>query len=56
LKIPGKAFLKSESRTSVTCKLHSIVFYLKAIYQWQQVRYHEKNVKNIKIATAATGR
>ena len=50
LKIRGKAFFKSKSRTSVTFKLQFLTF---AIYQWQRlglklVRYHEKNVKNIK--------
>ena len=34
LKIPGKAFLKSESRTSVTFKL---LFLTLAIYQWQRL-------------------
>ena len=34
LKIPGKAFLKSESRTSVTFKLKFLTL---AIYRWQRL-------------------
>ena len=34
LKIPGKLFLKSESRTSVTFKFYFLTL---AIYQWQRL-------------------
>ena len=43
LKIPGKAFLKSESRISVTFKFLTI-----AIYQWQLLELSKMNVTEVR--------
>ena len=41
LKNPGKSFLKSESRTSVTFKLKFLAL---AVYQWQRLGLRSKTI------------